>query len=151
MIKRENLLSLEVYARERNEFRAKVIEHKKHRSVRLGEHMTLLFEDELTLRYQVQELEALRLGEGEIGARKRESSSSCAADAGARPRLRGGRGRSGAPTLIVATTSPERQSLTNRAGRLAKQADEHPRPGSTRRPPSIIATVEPPSDSCRIL
>jgi hypothetical protein len=56
MIKRENLLSLEVYARERNEFRAKVIEHKKHRSVRLGEHVTLLFEDELTIRYQVQEM-----------------------------------------------------------------------------------------------
>ena len=56
MIKRENLLSLEVYARERNAFRAKVIEHKKHRSVRLGESVTLLFEDELTLRYQVQEM-----------------------------------------------------------------------------------------------
>ena len=56
MIKRENLLSLELYARERNEFRAKVIEHKKHRSVRLGEHLTLLFEDELTIRYQVQEM-----------------------------------------------------------------------------------------------
>jgi hypothetical protein len=56
MIKRENLLSLELYARERNAFRAKVIEHKKHRTVRLGEHLTLLFEDELTLRYQVQEM-----------------------------------------------------------------------------------------------
>jgi len=56
MITRENLLSLEVYARERNEFRAKVIEHKKHRTVRLGEHVTLLFEDELTIRYQVQEM-----------------------------------------------------------------------------------------------
>jgi len=56
MIKRENLLSLEHYARERNAFRAKVIEHKKHRTVRLGEHLTLLFEDELTLRYQVQEM-----------------------------------------------------------------------------------------------
>jgi Protein of unknown function (DUF3501) len=56
MIKRENLLSLEHYARERNAFRAQVIEHKKHRTVRLGEHLTLLFEDELTLRYQVQEM-----------------------------------------------------------------------------------------------
>ena len=56
MITRENLLPLEVYARERNAFRAKVIEHKKHRSVRLGEHLTLLFEDELTVRYQVQEM-----------------------------------------------------------------------------------------------
>jgi hypothetical protein len=56
MIKRENLLSLEVYARERNAFRTRVIEHKKHRTVRLGEHLTLLFEDELTIRYQVQEM-----------------------------------------------------------------------------------------------
>ena len=56
MIKRENLLPLEVYARERNAFRARVIEHKKNRSVRLGENLTLLFEDELTIRYQVQEM-----------------------------------------------------------------------------------------------
>jgi len=56
MIKRESLLPLELYARERNAFRAKVIEHKKHRTVRLGEHLTLLFEDELTIRYQVQEM-----------------------------------------------------------------------------------------------
>src|SRR6266581_547021 len=56
MIKRENLLPLETYARERNAFRARVIEHKKHRTVALGEHVTLLFEDELTVRYQVQEM-----------------------------------------------------------------------------------------------
>jgi hypothetical protein len=56
MIRRENLLPLETYARERDAFRARVIEHKKHRTVRLGEHVTLLFEDELTLRYQVQEM-----------------------------------------------------------------------------------------------
>jgi hypothetical protein len=56
MIKLESLLPLEAYARERNAFRARVIEHKKHRTVRLGEHLTLLFEDELTVRYQVQEM-----------------------------------------------------------------------------------------------
>jgi hypothetical protein len=56
MIKRETLLSLEAYARERNAFRARVIEHKKRRSVHLGEHLTLQFEDELTIRYQVQEM-----------------------------------------------------------------------------------------------
>jgi hypothetical protein len=49
-------MSLEAYARERNAFRAKVIEHKKHRTVHLGEHITLQFEDELTIRYQVQEM-----------------------------------------------------------------------------------------------
>ncbi len=56
MIKRESLLSLEAYARERNAFRAKVLEHKKKRKVHLGEHVALDFEDELTIRYQVQEM-----------------------------------------------------------------------------------------------
>jgi len=56
VIERESLLSLEAYARERTSFRAKVLEHKKHRTVALGEHLTLLFEDELTVRYQVQEM-----------------------------------------------------------------------------------------------
>ena len=56
MIERNSLLSLEAYAKQRNEFRAKVMEHKKRRSVRLGEHLTLQFEDELTIRYQVQEM-----------------------------------------------------------------------------------------------
>ena len=55
-VERSSLLSLEAYARERNAFRARVIEHKKHRTVPLGEHVTLLFEDELTIRYQIQEM-----------------------------------------------------------------------------------------------
>jgi len=55
-VNRENLLSLEAYARERDAFRARVMEHKKRRTVELGEHVTLLFEDELTIRYQVQEM-----------------------------------------------------------------------------------------------
>lgn len=56
MIERSSLLSLEAYARERPGFRAKVIEHKKQRTVALGEHVTLLFEDELLVRYQIQEM-----------------------------------------------------------------------------------------------
>ena len=56
MITRENLLSLEEYARQRPQFRARVMEHKKLRTVHLGEHVTLQFEDELTIRYQVQEM-----------------------------------------------------------------------------------------------
>jgi hypothetical protein len=56
VIKRDSLMSLEAYARERASFRAKVLEHKKRRTVRLGEHLTLQFEDELTIRYQVQEM-----------------------------------------------------------------------------------------------
>ncbi len=55
-IDRASLMTLETYARERPRFRAKVIAHKKHRTVHLGEHITLVFEDELTIRYQVQEM-----------------------------------------------------------------------------------------------
>jgi hypothetical protein len=55
-IERGSLLSLEAYARERNAFRARVIEHKKLRTVALGDHLTLIFEDELTIRYQIQEM-----------------------------------------------------------------------------------------------
>jgi hypothetical protein len=52
----ESLLSLEQYAKARKEFRAKVLAHKKPRTIRLGDHVTLVFEDELTMRYQVQEM-----------------------------------------------------------------------------------------------
>jgi hypothetical protein len=55
-ISRESLMTLEAYARDRKDFRARAIAHKKHRSLALGEHVMLLFEDELTMRYQVQEM-----------------------------------------------------------------------------------------------
>ncbi len=53
---RESLMPLETYAKSRPEFRARVMAHKKDRTLRLGEHVTLIFEDELTIRYQVQEM-----------------------------------------------------------------------------------------------
>src|SRR3979490_680040 len=56
MITRGSLMSLEAYARERRAFRERVLAHKKPRTVHLGEHVTLLFEDELTIRYQIQEM-----------------------------------------------------------------------------------------------
>ena len=56
MITRDSLMSLEAYARERASFRARVLEHKRNRTVHLGEHLTLQFEDELTIRYQIQEM-----------------------------------------------------------------------------------------------
>jgi hypothetical protein len=55
-ITRDSLLTLEAYAKQRKEFRAGVIAHKKNRTIHLGKHMTLIFEDELTMRYQVQEM-----------------------------------------------------------------------------------------------
>ena len=55
-ITRDSLLTLEAYAKARGEYRAKVIAHKKNRIVQLGDHLSLLFEDELTIRYQIQEM-----------------------------------------------------------------------------------------------
>src|SRR6266481_9144122 len=55
-ISRDSLMTLEAYAKARKEFRAKVLAHKKPRTVHLGEHVTALFEDELTVRYQIQEM-----------------------------------------------------------------------------------------------
>lgn len=55
-ITRDSLMTLEAYSKARPEFRKQVIAHKKLRTVSLGQHMTLLFEDELTIRYQVQEM-----------------------------------------------------------------------------------------------
>jgi len=55
-ITRDSLIPLEAYARTRTEFRARVIAHKKSRTLALGEHVTLIFEDELTIRYQIQEM-----------------------------------------------------------------------------------------------
>ena len=53
---REDLYSLEEYARERQQFRAKVMAHKRNRQLRIGANATLYFEDRLTMQYQVQEM-----------------------------------------------------------------------------------------------
>lgn len=55
-ITRSSLMTLEDYAKSRQEFRARVMEHKRNRKVHLGTNVTLIFEDELTVRYQVQEM-----------------------------------------------------------------------------------------------
>ncbi|WP_369161304.1 DUF3501 family protein [Candidatus Thiodiazotropha sp. LNASS1] len=51
-----DLYSLEEYARIRQQFRAKVIDHKKSRRLPIGPHAALYFEDELTMQYQIQEM-----------------------------------------------------------------------------------------------
>ncbi|MEP6940556.1 MAG: DUF3501 family protein [Rudaea sp.] len=51
-----DLYTLEAYARERVAFRTRVLAHKQSRVVRLGHHMTFVFEDRLTIQYQVQEI-----------------------------------------------------------------------------------------------
>ena len=50
------LMSLEQYARQRNEFRTQVLEHKSRRRLAIGPNMTWCFEDRLTIQYQVQEM-----------------------------------------------------------------------------------------------
>ena len=51
-----DLMPLETYARERPEFRARVMAHKEKRRVAVGPNFTLYFEDRLTMQYQVQEM-----------------------------------------------------------------------------------------------
>jgi Protein of unknown function (DUF3501) len=55
-LSREDLYSLEKYSTVRNEFRAKVMDHKAKRRLAIGPHATLYFEDNLTMQYQVQEM-----------------------------------------------------------------------------------------------
>jgi len=55
-LSRDSLMTLEAYAKARKDFRAQVIAHKKPRTIHLGQHLTLIFEDDLTIRYQVQEM-----------------------------------------------------------------------------------------------
>jgi len=52
----DSLMTLEAYSKARPEFRSRVMAHKKVRTLPLGEHVTLIFEDELTIRYQIQEM-----------------------------------------------------------------------------------------------
>jgi hypothetical protein len=51
-----DLMSLEQYARERPAFRARVLRHKAQRTLAVGPNCTWLFEDRLTVQYQVQEM-----------------------------------------------------------------------------------------------
>jgi hypothetical protein len=52
----DSLLTLEAYARSRKEIKPKIVAHRRLRSVALGEHVTVQFEDEQTVRYQIQEM-----------------------------------------------------------------------------------------------
>ncbi len=53
---RNDLYSLEKYAELRPAFRSQVMAHKKHRQVQIGPHARLIFEDRLTMQYQIQEM-----------------------------------------------------------------------------------------------
>lgn len=55
-IQRCDLYSLEEYAANRESFRTQVMQHKKNRRLAIGPHVTLYFEDRLTIQYQIQEM-----------------------------------------------------------------------------------------------
>ncbi|MDC0039044.1 DUF3501 family protein [Gammaproteobacteria bacterium] len=52
----DELWSLEKYAQCRSEFRQEVLNHKQARRLSIGPNVSLLFEDRITIRYQVQEM-----------------------------------------------------------------------------------------------
>ncbi|MCG3189821.1 MAG: hypothetical protein LKCHEGNO_02322 [Burkholderiaceae bacterium] len=52
----DSLMTLEAYSKARKQIKAQVIPHRRLRSVALGEHITVQFEDERTIRYQIQEM-----------------------------------------------------------------------------------------------
>ena len=56
MLTRADLWSLEEYAQRRADFRTEVLAHKKNRQVLVGDHLLLLFEDQLNIKYQIQEM-----------------------------------------------------------------------------------------------
>jgi len=52
----DSLMTLEAYAKWRKQSKGEIIAHRKLRSVHLGEHITVQFESELSMRYQIQEM-----------------------------------------------------------------------------------------------
>jgi hypothetical protein len=65
-LKPSDLYSLEQYSRDRAAIRTKVMEHKRSRQVAVGPHLMWLFEDRITIQYQIQEmLRAERIFEAE--------------------------------------------------------------------------------------
>jgi hypothetical protein len=56
VLERKDLWSLEQYAEKREAFRAEVLAHKQNRRVLVGQHILLVFEDDKTIRYQIQEM-----------------------------------------------------------------------------------------------
>jgi len=52
----DSLMTLEAYAKYRTTHRAEILAHRRLRTVHLGEHLTLQFESEWTIRYQIQEM-----------------------------------------------------------------------------------------------
>ena len=55
-ITRDSLMTLEAYSKWRKTHKAELYAHRRLRTVHLGEHVTVQFESELSIRYQIQEM-----------------------------------------------------------------------------------------------
>jgi len=94
-----DLYSLEQYARQRAEFRAQVMQHKKLRQLAVGPHTSWSFEDRLTVQYQIQEmLRAERIFEPEAISEELESYNPLIPD-----------GRNWKVTLLIEFPDPEQR------------------------------------------
>ena len=56
MLTHSDLYSLEEYSKIRDEFKKAAVDHRRQRQIRVGDHMTLHFEDRVTVKYQIQEM-----------------------------------------------------------------------------------------------
>jgi hypothetical protein len=56
MLTAQDLYSLEQYSAHRPDYKRRAVEHRKRRQIRLGQNMTLHFEDRVTVQYQIQEM-----------------------------------------------------------------------------------------------
>jgi hypothetical protein len=100
-LKPSDLLSLERYSRERVEFRARVMAHKKNRQLNVGPNTMWLFEDRLTVQYQVQEmLRTERIFEAEGIAEELEAYNPLIPD-----------GRNWKATFLIEFTDPEERKV----------------------------------------
>ena len=98
-VRREEIMPLEAYERARAEIRPAILEAKKPRRVHVGEHLTLLFENTATIRYQIQEMvKAERMVKEEEIRHELETYNE----------LLGGRGELGATLLIEITEQADR-------------------------------------------
>lgn len=100
-VRREEILPLEAYERSRGEIRPAVLEVKRPRRVHVGEHLTLLFENTATIRYQVQEM---------VKAERMTREADIRHELETYNELLGGRGELGA-TLLIEITDPAERDL----------------------------------------
>ena len=78
-ITRDSLMTLEAYVEVPQAHQSEIIAHRRLRTVRLGEHLSVQFEDETTVRYQIQEMLHIEkiFDEEGIQARSRSTRRSC--------------------------------------------------------------------------